>query len=376
MPYYSQALLVTPGSLLLFRPTVTMTTNMLTLDQLIVHKIDHHNDDAPQLSDLPTPVDEAVTNFVRGHIIANREHKNARTASFVPPQDGKTSFQALADQLLDEPESFVTASQEMARHLFVAVQNDRRISASDLFVCAFRESNVDGRQLALLKMEPQDSLVGDFERVDGKQRIVLTAVENILPTGDLQKSAFILPQAERERRKYDLRVVDQQIARFGARRPVASFFTGPFLQCQIGLNSADLTNRFVYGSYQWLRTVEKDWPPIQTAVFKEQVRLSLLANQVDLTTFAAATIVDPEQQADYLNTMVEQGIDQLVFAPDPAERDRWAARVSFLGDNDLRVTIDAGAVGPNRTLDAVFDPALGLWTVTITTTTWEENLVK
>jgi hypothetical protein len=349
---------------------------MLTLDQLIVHKIDHHQDSAPQLSDLPTPVDEAVTKFVHGHIIANREHKNARTAKFAPPGDQARSFQALADRLLGEPDSFVDTSQEIARHLFATVQNDRRISPSDLFVCAFRESSVDGRQLALLKMEPQDSLVGDFELLDGKRRIVLTAVQNILPTGDLQKSAFILPVAERQRRKHDLRVVDQQISRFGARRPVASFFTGQFLQCQIDLNDADLTNRFVYGSYQWLRGVADAWPPVQVALFKDQVRVALLANQVDLESFAAATIADPEEQESYLKAMMEQGTGQLLFTPDPRERQRWAARVSFHGDNNLQVTIDAGAVGPSQTLHAVFNPATGLWTVTISTATWEEQLVK
>ncbi|MFN2136867.1 MAG: nucleoid-associated protein [Candidatus Promineifilaceae bacterium] len=346
---------------------------MLTIDRLVIHKVDHRSADAPQLSDLESPLSPAVAAFLAGHIQSNREHKNARTAVFLAAGGDPGSFSALAGRLFDHPDEFVDASREMARLLFAAVAGDRRISPSDLFVCQFREDGLNLPQLALLKMEPQASFAGDFEQVNGGRRFVLSPVDNVMPTGELQKSAFVLPPAERARRGYDLRVVDQQVARFGARRPVASFFTTQFLGCQVVLNDADLSRQFYYGSHGWLKEAGAEWTPLQTAVFNEALRASLLDVRVDLDAFASRAIEDPAQQADYLEAMVEGGMTQLSFAPDEASRQRWAAQRVFSGDNNLWLRVDAQAVGPGLTVDPRRNPATGLWTVTITTDTWQEE---
>ena len=348
---------------------------MLTIERLIIHKVDHHTASAPQLSDLVSPLSVEAAEFVAGHITAGREHKNTRQAHFLAGGDAGP-LPALADRLLGSAPAFVSASQEVARHLFATVQSDRRISASDLFVCLFSESGVAGLQVALLKMEPLAAFAARFQRVDGRRTMILQPVEDVLPTGDLQKSAFILPADERARRGCDLRVLDQQIARFGARRPVASFFTDRFLGCRVSLTGADLTSRFVYDSARWLRTVEEAWPVGEAALFKERLRTALRDQQVDLTAFAAGTISDPGQQEAYLAYMVDQGPGQLTFTPDPGERRRWLNRVTYEGDNDLEVRIDPAAVGPGKTLQAAFDPATGLWTITIRSSRWQEKMVK
>jgi hypothetical protein len=347
---------------------------MLTIERLIIHKVDHRSAGAAQLSDLESPLSEPVAGFLHDHITANREHKNARTAVFVDQDGALPPFADQAGRALGGPQAFIDASRQMAHLLFAAVAGDRRISPSDLFVCLFREEGLDAPQLALLKMEPQESFAGDFEQVDGGRRFVLSPVDNVLPTGELQKSAFILPPAERARRGYDLRVVDQQIARFGARRPVASFFTGQFLGCRVQLTDADQSRQFYYGSHEWLKRAGDEWPALQTAVFREAVRASLLDARVDLDAFAARAIDDPAQQADYLEYMVAQGMPQLSFVPDEEARRRWAAQREFSGDHNLRLRVDADAVGPGRTVDPQHDPATGLWTVTITTDTWREEV--
>lgn len=342
---------------------------MLTIERLIIHKVDHRTAQSAELSDLESPLSEAVVDFVRGHITSNLEHKNGRNAHFA----AESTFAAQADRLWRNGEAFIPASREMARLLFAAVSGDKRISPSDLFVCAYREGEEGASRLALLKMEPQASFVGDFERLDGQRRIVLQPVDNVLPTTELQKSAFVFSPAERQARGYDLRVVDQQIARYGARRPVASFFTKQFLGCRVRLNEADLSQRFVYASSEWLRGMEEVWTPQQTAVFKQQVRASLLDARVDVEAFARRAIEDPAQQEAYLAYMVEHGMDQLTFAPDPVVRRRWAERLTFSGDDGLELRVDADAVGPGRTVEPRYDPATGLWTVVITTGTWREE---
>ncbi len=63
-------------------------SSQIAIDRLIIHKVDHLNEDSAILSDLASPVGEEVSRFLRRHIAASLAHKYTRTAAFVPPPEG------------------------------------------------------------------------------------------------------------------------------------------------------------------------------------------------------------------------------------------------------------------------------------------------
>jgi nucleoid-associated protein YejK len=351
--------------------------HQVAIEKMIVHKVDHRNYDTPQLSDLESPVSEEVASFLRQHIVSNQEHKYARSAAFTDPPEGQPALRHMCDELIGDPSKFVAQSQAIASHLFQTVRGDKRVSPGDLVICTFTEGDDDSRWLALLKMDPADGFVGEREVIDGQVRIVLRRVPDVLPTGELQKCAFILPHKLREERGYDLRVLDQQAARFGARRLVASFFVTSFLQCKIGLNRKDKTLTFLYGSYEWAGQKKAQWSAEDTERFRRRAAVSIQDNVVDVTDFAQAIIPEPEEQEEYLEFMRDQGLEDLTFESDPDERRRLTQYRWFEGDHGLQVRIEAeAAIGPDSILHYEKDEGTNTWTITIRTTRWEETFKK
>jgi nucleoid-associated protein YejK len=351
--------------------------HQIVINQMIIHKVDHRNYDAPQLSDLESPISEEVASFLRKHIDFNREHKYARSAVFTGPPENQPVLRTMCDELIGDPGQFVAQSQAIARHLFETVKEDKRVSPGDLTICTFTEGDDDLRWLALLKMDPADGFVGEREIINGQVRIVLHRVPDVLPTGELQKCAFILPPKLREQHRYDLRVLDQQAARFGVRQMVASFFVTDFLQCQIGLNRRDKTLTFLYGSNEWIGHKKAQWSAEDIERFRRRAAVAIQDNMVDVADFAEAIISKPEEQEEYLEFMRCQGLKDLTFETDPDERQRLTQYLWFEGDHGLQIRIEAeAAIGPDSILDYKRDEATNVWTVTIRTTHWEEMFKK
>ncbi|MBN1814371.1 MAG: nucleoid-associated protein [Anaerolineae bacterium] len=345
--------------------------SQIHIHRMIIHKVDHRNYDAPQLSDLESPVTEEVASFLRQHIVSNREHRYTRTALFLPPKKGGVCLADLCDRPLMTPDEFVPQSREVAWHLFRTM--DKRVSPGDLVLCTFSEDTEKSPAwLALLKMDPEDGFVGREEKVNGQVRIVLQRVPNVLPRGELQKCAFLVPPSLRESRGYDLKVLDQQAVRYGGQRIVATFFVSDFLQCKIGLNRRDLTWTFASASHEWVAR-QDEWPAEEVDQFKKRVGETLQDKVVDATSFAAAVIPKPEDQDKYLEHLRNRGVEDLAFEPDPDERKRLTRYVYFEGDHGLRVRIEADAVGEGKALDYHKAPGSAEWTVTIRTTHWDRK---
>lgn len=348
--------------------------NPVIINKMIIHKVDHRNYDSPQLADLESPISEEVASFLRKHISNNLIHKFMRTAVFDNSPNGDYVFQDVCDRLLDDPDQFVSQSQSISNHLFETVAGDKRISPSDLVICTFTRGGSNSKWLAILKMDPEDGFVGERETVNGLVRFVLRRVPDVLPTGELQKCAFILPKDLRASLDYDLKVLDQQAARYGSRRMVASFFIKDFLQCKVGLNKEDKTKSFVFGSHDWVTQKEDVWAEEDVERFKRRVTTSVQDNIVNITDFAQAIISEPEDQDDYLQFMRDkEGLEELTFEPDPEERRRLTKYTWFEGDNGLLIRVETDAIGPDKTLDPGKRDSTGLRTITIKTTNWERK---
>ncbi len=148
-----------------------------------------------------------------------------------------------------------------------------------------------------------------------------------------------------------------------------------FLQCKIGLNSADTTRIFVYGSLEWVDT--REWPEENKCQFRARIREAVQCNVVDTTSIAQSIIPTPEEQDDYVEYLKEgKGMEELAFEPDPEERQKLTRYAWFEGDQDLQIRIDDDAIGPGKTLEYHKDESTNTWIITITTTQWDEVIKR
>jgi hypothetical protein len=284
----------------------------------------------------------------------------------------KLILKDICEDLSANPDHFIAQSKIIAIHLFNQIKRTKRISPGDLIICTFSESGNESKWLALLKLDPEDGFVGEREEVDGQIRIVLRRVIDVLPTGELQKCAFIVPNDMRESLGYDLNVLDQQSSRYAAKRLVASFFISDFLQCKVGLNQGDKTRNFVYLSRDWVD--KKDWPAEDKERFLNYVSDVINNNIVDTTSVAQAVIASREEQDEYVEYIKENGLEELTFEPDPEERRKLMQYSWFEGDYDLRIKIKKDAIGPGKTLEYRKDESTNQWIITIRTTIWEDKI--
>lgn len=347
----------------------------LTLHDLIIHKIDHINFSKPTLSDLKSPISEAVDIYVRDQIVLNREHEFSRSGLFTTPPPDKPSMKQLCDDLLTSDVQFVPQSQEIANHLFASINNDKRIHPGDLVVCTFSEAKED-RWLALLKMDPQDSFITDEEKVGGKRRLVLKQVRDVMPIGALQKCSFILPEASRTKRQ-DLIVLDQQQGRYGVSPVVASFFSKDFLQCNVNLNQKEMTQAFQNASYEWIGSKRGLWADEDIDAFEDSLASTMKKRTVRVTAFANSAIADPGDQSEYLEKLLQhfraQKLRDMVFAPLPSiVKGKQILQID--GDNDLRIRINNAAAEEGNALNYEYDNALKTYVITIQTTNLKKRL--
>jgi hypothetical protein len=346
-----------------------MQPGPIHIHQVIVHKVDKKVLNVLDLSDLPSPLDDQkVIEFLCRRIAENREHIHSRRARFLARDGQSVGFEGWSDALLNDPVQFVPGSRQIATHLFDCM--DKRTSPGDLLLATYSDGSADAPLcLALLKMDPEDGLQREKEIVAGQARTLLKPVADLLPTGELQKCAFILHPSLRSSAGYDLIVLDQQIARYRTRRMVSSFFSNSFLQCRLAHEPDYLTDHFYYDSYDWIDN-QRHWSPLDRQLAWERIEDALNLREVNAPAVAREITQDAGEQQAYLDHLRSKELD-LSFAPDPARRERIFKYRVFEGDHELRVKILSDAVGPGRTLHAVENPETGWWTVTITTHRWE-----
>jgi hypothetical protein len=317
------------------------STRQLQIRKTIIHRIDHRNYDTPLLSDKDSPIPEEVARLLMHWISSNREHRHARTARFVEPLNDMGQMSELCNDILTMPDSFVPRSKEIATRLFQIMSGNKRISPGDLVICTFVEGDdQDSEWLALLKVDTEDGFVGEREQTDGRVRVVLRRVPGILPVGELQKCAFILPPNLRLERGYDLVVLDQQAVRYGIKSPVASFFVRDFLQCEVGSEEPEKVRGF-----------EKEFRAVLESVWNAETNPEKKKSLEDL----AAKLLKPIQglkvkdrdlrsSAEEVDLLVQNHSEhpfwREIGTPFLVECKNWSARVGAPEIRDLRGKLD------------------------------------
>ena len=359
--------------------------SQIIINRVIVHGVDHHKNDSAQHSDLETPIPEEVANFLKHHIISGHEHKYTNIARFLNGNKSPSDPRPLKEEIDDllgatNSEQFVEESKIIATRLFDAVKNDKKISPSELVICTFCENLSDYMQLALLKMDPADGFVGKREKIKNKVRFIMEKIPEMLPTGGLQKCAFILPKTLREAEDYDLKVLDMQMKRYGIQRPAASFFTETFLQCQVPPPSVDQGIIVLDNSRGWIEQKKEEWPEEDVENFHERLKEQLKKETVDIDAFSQTAIKDPVEQEQYIAALRASGLRSLTFTNSPQVKSQIAEYIWFEGANGLKVRIKPGdvedpdVVGNKKMLEQVYDQVTGNWIITIRTPFWEKKI--
>jgi hypothetical protein len=338
------------------------------IQKVIVHTINHSLDN-PELTDLASILTSDVREFLEDNIALNIEHKRARKARFA---DDKNEVAKIYDEIISNPNTFEDCSRAIAKLLFASMKNGKgNIKPGDLVVCLYQDQQSGLQNLALLKMEPENGYFIEKVTVNNKTRAVFKQVRDIFPTKELQKCAFILPRNLRKKMKYDLIVLDQQTARYGIRRPVASFFQTGFLNCRTDLNSSEQTYLFINLSKAWIDEFEGTIPVKDAERFKQRITVAADSNVVDVASFAQEVLSEVSDQEAYISYMQEKGLESLTFVPDPEEVKKWTEYSCFVGDNDLEIRILTSAIGKDLTLEWEEDKKKGVTNVKIKTLKWD-----
>lgn len=351
----------------------------IIIHRLIVHKVDHKTLNSPILADLETEITEEVAGFIRQHVEANMNHRNASTARFQSNNETER-VQELADQILEDSTVFIDRSRRMAQLLFEVQKKKASPSAGEFVVCTFSYSHQSGEQwIALLKMDPQDGFVGHQETIDGLVRIRLERVKDVLPNGELQKCAFIVPHARRVEQECDLIVIDQQNRAYGYMSQVASFFLEDFLNCVRDVNSADLTSSLIKHSAAFAdaKVRSGEWSIAKGEVFKQASMDAILNARVDIPAFANQHLEKPDDEIEFVEQFRTFAgklgrVKTLVFEPDEQSRKKVTRYRKFKGDFGLTVKYRSSQNLPPDFIKVVREEGTTRMIITIRTSTWDE----
>jgi hypothetical protein len=185
----------------------------------IVHIVDHiRGGSVFSEIDLDLTANEALRDYFSSQVANALTDDKTRPAKFLP--EGSQAARDECVRLLSEPDSFITASRELARLLLMAMGTDQRIAPGSLAVCLYKASGT--QFLALIKLDPGKALVQKVDEVEGKRLVSFDVQTDVMPTANerLHKAALIAPPGNA---KYDLLLLDRQGAE------TAAFFAKTFL---------------------------------------------------------------------------------------------------------------------------------------------------
>jgi hypothetical protein len=300
------------------------------IERLILHSLNNHTGEVRLVDEVALLNDEAEL-FFSAHIEAAMARADWK-ARFMEPSGDVALW---CRDLLGTLPEYVRASQQLARRLFTHMR-PRTIAPGDFVALTYRRGEDPLPQIALFKLDPDHRLVRTFEALNGRMRVSISVVENLLPDSTrLQKCALLSsPSPEAE---FEVTLLDNQA---GPRADgVAAFFYRGFLMTELAPSPRRRTREFLHCCDLWLATHQDEFTPNDLVMFYQSRRLALLAECLDCRAFARSALPDrPELQDSLLGTLV-------TFLP-PDEGDGGSRWPEFVIDHGI-----AGSVARKVTLE-------------------------
>jgi hypothetical protein len=314
-------------------------TSNVTVERAIVHLINHQDQKLTE-SDVELSLsDDKLREYFNNQVKNAAEDDQTASARFSNAGDQSAINECY--KILDDRESFVSCSKELARLLMKAMGTDARIrpQTATLATCIYTtDAPKENKFLALIKLDPFDGFIEKVVSVKGGGRLVtLEGIDNVMPSKDakLRKAALIPPKGTLP--TLDLYLLDRQTA------GVAIFFGKSFLNTNLALDPVKSVSSFVTAAELTRKTLMKlpeDKPerigPNESDAFIVHVDEALLNGRVNKRKFIDRAPLHAEGKK-----LLEKRLD--TFFPEDTQikfdrgfaRKKYLEKVRFRGDQDF-----------------------------------------
>lgn len=348
----------------------------IQLKQLIIHILDPWGTNKLVLSKTTCPLEDNtdLVEYFKSHIESSLRDKATKAAKFKEFENETTG--GVCKSILDRSTELIKGSSELANKLYGIMARNKAISACDLAICLYKTGDRPKipYYLALLKLDPSKAL-RHVTKKDAQGKLFVNfefLKEDVLPTTRerLQKCAFIQPLDQSP--DYDMMLLDRQVGR-PEERAVAKFFAEDFLNCDIALDSRQLTHRFYVAMISAHNTIRPNLTPKQGGNFRQKIDNAVRNNSVDIDDFIKNLGLEGTHE-DTIHKIVSERLPVRSFVIDKDYAKRLLKIRHFNGDFGLKVYVRAANF--KQVIREVIPPTdgKGYFKVVIHTKNWKEVL--
>jgi hypothetical protein len=328
-----------PESLAPAQPTTA--ADVVVIERLILHSLNNATGKILLVNEI-AELDERSEAYFADQIASALRRADWR-ARFAPDDD---EIPQLCHRLLAaDANDFVVASQFLANKLFEQMsKRAQQITPGDFVVALFRFADASERQIALLKLDPDDQrLIREYRIVGERLTVRISVAQNLLPESKrLQKCALLRPAADDT--GFEVTLLDTQA---GPRSDgVAAFFYRGFLHATLAPSARRRTRLFLSCTETWLAQRAASFTPAQILAFYRARREALRGEAVSLSAFAEAPLAgERDLQRDLvamLSSRLFEGDERAdTFEVDRAAADTITRIVTLELDGGLQIRVDA-----------------------------------
>ncbi len=334
----------------------------ITVTDAILHLLDPEDGGfKPSLRALPD-VQGAVGGFLAGHIAHGLSDSQIKGARFTAFSDGTAPV--IVQQLITGAD-FVAGTQALARGAYTLMEADKRIRPpGSLAVVRYLAAPVPGvSHLAVLKLDK-----------GGKFRWSVRADAAGIPYWNLEETTDVAPGAEERLHKaafagppalgaadgcaHQFLVLDRQV------KSGADWWLGKFLVAEQAFTDDDRAERWLRGALAGKSKIQHRLSDDQRNGLDLAIRSAMASALVKVPEWVKS-IDAPDDLKNELAAEIDARLPDNEFTVTDTFRKKYA-RHKWVGDNGLRVTIDA-AHGDQVQQRQV----AGGWEITIRTSRWD-----
>jgi len=312
----------------------------VVIERLILHSLNNATGKILLVNEI-AELDERSDAYFADQIASALRRADWR-ARFAPDDD---EIPQLCHRLLADANDFVVASQFLANKLFEQMsKRAQQITPGDFVVALFRFADASERQIALLKLDPDDQrLIREYRIVGERLTVRISVAQNLLPESKrLQKCALLRPAADDT--DFEMTLLDTQA---GPRSDgVAAFFYRGFLHATLAPSARRRTRLFLSCTETWLAQRAASFTPARILAFYRARREALRGEAVSLSAFAEAALAGEGDLQRDLIAMLSSRLFEIGERADTFEVDRAAADaitriVTLELDGGLQIRVDA-----------------------------------
>jgi hypothetical protein len=311
----------------------------VVVERLILHSLNNATGKILLVNEM-AQLDERSDAYFADQIISALRRADWR-ARFDPGDD---EIPQLCRRLLAGEDDFVVASQFLANKLFAQMsKRAQQITPGDFVVVVFHFAGAQPRQIALLKLDPDDQrLIREYRIVGERLTVRISMAQNLLPESKrLQKCALLRPTSGDD---FEVTLLDTQA---GPRSDgVAAFFYRGFLHASLAPSARRRTRLFLSCTETWLALRAASFTPAQILAYYRARREALRGETVSLSNFAASALVgDKALQSDLVGMLsgklFEEDERAVEFTVDRAVAETITRTVTLELDGGVQVRVDS-----------------------------------